>query len=490
MRLVPAILVGSALVLVTSARAGAAPPTGALNDPSLSLPSIGQVIDVILLRQYNTRVVVIGTTLLGLAAGTIGAFMLLRKRSLMGDALSHATLPGIGLAFIFSAAAGGTGKSLPLLLLGATVTGVLGVLAVLGIRHFSRLKEDAALGIVLSVFFGAGVAVLGVVQKMGTGSAAGLESFIYGKTASMLSSDAWMIAIAAAGVAVVCALLFKEFTLLCFDSAYAKSEGWPVFLLDLIMMALVVAVTVIGLQAVGLILVIALLIIPAAAARFWTERLVQMVVISALIGAWAGSIGAAVSALQPGLPAGAIIVVVAAMMFLLSMFLGAARGVLPRWVQQMKLGRTVGRQNLLRAIFEWSERSGKDARLEGPRIKDLLPERAWSAAELKRNLSRAERDGIVYEVADGSWRMTETGWGDAARTVRNHRLWEAYLIHHADIAPSHVDRDADLIEHVLGRDMVTKLESLIADRAPGLAVPPSPHAIGVKAHQTAADPRG
>jgi manganese/zinc/iron transport system permease protein len=253
------------------------------------------------------------------------------------------------------------------------------------------------------------------------------------------------------------------------------------------MMALVVAVTVIGLQAVGLILIIALLIIPAAAARFWTERLAPMVLISALIGAWAGSIGAAVSALQPGLPAGAIIVVVAAVMFLLSMFFGAARGVAPRWVQHVRLSRTVARQNLLRAIFEWSEGSGKDPRLAGPSIEQLLQERAWGMAELKRILARAERDGVVYEVADGTWRMTETGWGDAARTVRNHRLWEAYLIHHADIAPSHVDRDADLIEHVLGRAMVTKLESLIADRAPGLSVPPSPHVIGMKEPQAAAD---
>ncbi|MEO6436375.1 MAG: iron chelate uptake ABC transporter family permease subunit [Tepidisphaeraceae bacterium] len=367
-----------------------------------------------------------------------------------------------------------------MLLLGATITGVLGVLAVLGIRHFSRLKEDAALGIVLSVFFGAGVAVLGVIQKMETGSAAGLESFIYGKTASMLASDAQLIAVAAAGVAAVCALLFKEFTLLCFDPAYAKSEGWPIFLLDLVMMALVVAVTVIGLQAVGLILIIALLIIPAAAARFWTERLLRMVLISAWIGALSGLVGAAISALQPKLPAGAIIVVAASGVFLFSMFFGAARGVVPRWAQHMQLARTVARQNLLRALYEWSETSGKNPRLEGAGLPMLLSERAWSMPELKRVLDRAERDGLVYEVADGTWRTTDLGWTDAARTVRNHRLWEAYLINYADIAPSHVDRDADQIEHVLGGDMVRKLESLIADQATGVVVPPSPHAIGGK----------
>ncbi|MEA2710370.1 MAG: manganese/zinc/iron transport system permease protein [Phycisphaerales bacterium] len=468
-----------------SASAFARPQAGgagqsSINDTSLNVPTRNEVARVIFLRDYNTRVVVLGTTLLGLAAGTIGAFMLLRKRALMGDALSHATLPGIGLAFIVAVRMGGDGKSLPVLLTGAVITGVLGVLAVLAIRNFTRLKEDAALGIVLSVFFGAGVAILGVIQKMGTGSAAGLESFIYGKTASMLSSDAWLIAGAAVVVIVACILMFKEFTLLCFDPAYAISEGWPVFMLDLIMMALVVAVTVIGLQAVGLILIIALLITPAAAARFWTERLSHMIVASALIGALSGWIGAAASALQPNLPAGAIIVVTAAFLFVLSMFLGSKRGVLRRLVAHRYLARNIARQNLLRAIFEWSEAAGKDPRLEGPSREEILLERSWSPAQLKRVLDRAERDELVYEVADGTWRVTDVGLTDAARTVRNHRLWEAYLINYADIAPSHVDRDADTIEHVLGRDIVSKLEALIAEQQPGLVVPPSPHLVGVK----------
>ena len=466
-----------ALALVFAACGLAPAQTETITDTSIDIPSRNEVLRVLLLRDYNTRVVIIGTTILGLAAGTIGSFMLLRKRALMGDALSHATLPGIGLAFIFAVAAGESGKYLPVLLTGAVITGVLGVLAVLGIRASSRLKEDAALGIVLSVFFGAGVAVLGVIQKMGTGSAAGLESFIYGKTASMLASDAQLIALAAAAVAIVCALLFKEFALLCFDEVYARSEGWPTFLIDLIMMALVVIVTVIGLQAVGLILIIALLIIPAAAARFWTNRLLVMVIASSVIGAISGMLGASLSALIPRLPAGAIIVVVASALFLISMFFGTVRGVVPRWINHVQLQRRIERQNLMRAIFEWSETSGKDSRAHGISREELLLERAWTPAQLQRILDRAERDGLIYEVADGTWRTTEPGWSDAARTVRNHRLWETYLINYADIAPSHVDRDADQIEHVLGQEMVAKLEALLAAARPEPIVPASPHLL-------------
>jgi manganese/zinc/iron transport system permease protein len=472
-----------AAVLIPTLLLSFAPPVFAqrgesITDTSFSAPTAEQVFRVLSLRDYNTRVVVLGTTLLGLAAGIIGAFMLLRKRALMGDALSHATLPGIGLAFIIATLMGQSGKSLPVLLTGAVVTGVLGVLCIVVIRSFTRLKEDAALGIVLSVFFGAGVAVLGVVQKMGTGSAAGLESFIYGKTASMLASDATLIAVSAGTVALACAMLYKEFTLLCFDPAYAKSEGWPVVVLDLVMMTLVVAVTVIGLQAVGLILIIALLIIPAAAARFWTERLSTMVLSSALIGAVSGVIGAAISALAPRLPAGAIIVVVASAIFLFSMIFGQARGVLVRWAEQVRVSRKVARQHLLRALYEWAEENRANPTETGIGTKELLAERSWSAAKLRRTLASAERDGLLYEAPGGTYRATDDGWADAIRTVRNHRLWEAYLITHADIAPSHVDRDADQIEHVLGPKMIKKLEAVVASEHPEVLVPPSPHVLG------------
>jgi len=189
----------------------------------------------------------------------------------MGDALSHATLPGIGLAFVIANRMGADGKSLPILLCGATVTGLIGLGVVLILRHSTRLKEDTALGAVLSVFFGGGVALLGVIQQMREGHAAGLESFIYGKTASMGFRDVQLIAVAALGCMAACLLLFKELKLLCFDGQFAGSRGFPAVRLDVVLMGLVVTVCIVGLQAVGLILVIALLIIPAAAARFWTE---------------------------------------------------------------------------------------------------------------------------------------------------------------------------------------------------------------------------
>ena len=448
-------------------------------------PSAADVLRVLTLADYNTRVVVIGTTLLGLAAGVVGSFMLLRKRALLGDALSHATLPGIAIAFIAAEAFGASGKSLPVLLVGATVTGALGVGSVLLLRRYTRLKEDTALGVVLSVYFGAGVALLGIVQQMQTGSAAGLESFIYGKTASMVVSDAQLIGLAGLVVAVVCAVFYKEFKLLCFDPQYAAGQGWPVMLLDLMLMSLVVIVTVIGLQAVGLILVIALLIIPAAAARFWSDRMSRMTLISAGIGGASCAFGAALSAVLPRLPSGAMIVLVAFMIFILSMMFGPARGIVPRLLARRRLSRKVARQHLLRAMYEMTEEREPSLLVRttqdqvGARLttKELSQRRSWSTKQLESELKTAEEDDLVELSGDG-WRLTEEGVTLARRVTRNHRLWETYLITYADVAPSHVDRDADMVEHVLGPAMTRELEKILGRRDPDQqAELPSPHAM-------------
>ncbi len=248
----------------------------------------------------------------------------------------------------------------------------------------------------------------------------------------------------------------------------------PVWLLDLCLTGLVVIVTVIGLQAVGLILIVALLIIPAAAARFWTDHLPRMVVIAGLLGGLSGLVGAGLSAVVPRLPAGAVIVVVAAIAFVASMILGSSRGVLVRGLRQRRLHERVGQQNLLRALYEWFETDADRAGMPWP---ILLAERSWSAYGLRRLLRHAKNAGWIHRGADRGYFLSEPGRDEAQRVVRNHRLWELYLITHADIAPSHVDRDADQLEHVLGRPMVEKLEALLAQDHPHLVIPPSPHPL-------------
>lgn len=438
-------------------------------------------LDVLLLKHYNTRLVMLSTALLGAAAGLVGSFLLLRKRSLIGDALSHAALPGIGLMFIVMVMAGGSGKTLGGLLAGAAVTGVLGVGMVLAIRNTTPLKDDTAMGIVLSVFFGIGVALLGMIQDMPQASAAGLETFIYGKTASMVQQDLALIAVSAFAAVIFVVLFYKEFTLLSFDEQYASSQGWPVLLLEFLLMALVCLVTVVGLQAVGLILIIALLITPAAAARFWTHRMGTMLWLAGIIGAISGWLGAGFSALFPRMPAGAVIVLVAAAVFVFSMIFGSARGVLRRLVTAARLRKKVGRQHLLRAAFELMEADavamGQAVRNTPVPLARLEKHRSWHPAEVRKLLKIARREDHLEPAESGLVRLSEAGYGEAQRITRNHRLWELYLIEHADVAPWHVDRDADLVEHILGADLVHKLEDVLARREVREAVPPSPHVL-------------
>lgn len=467
------------LVLLASAARLAAQDSA----PGVDWPTFVEVWEVATLHRYNTRLVVVSTALLGVAAGLVGSFLLLRKRSLMGDTLSHATLPGIGIAFMIMVAAGGSGKSLPGLLAGAAVSGVLGLLLMLAIRNTTRLRDDVAMGLVLSVFFGAGVAVLGVVQSIPQASAAGLESFIYGKTASMVMADFYLIAAAGTLITLCCVVLAKEFTLLCFDEDFASSQGWPVLVLDVVLLAVVTAVTVIGLQAVGLILVIAFLITPPTAARFWTDNLPKMSLLSAVFGGVSGWLGASMSALLARLPAGAVIVLAAAAVFLFSMIFAPARGVLPRWLRHRRLRRKVNRQHLLRAAYEILETA---ARVREPRepvvnapfdTSELLSKRTWSARELRRILRAESAMGHIDLLGDGRLRLAEEGFGEASRITRNHRLWELYLVTHADIAPSHVDRDADMVEHVLEADLVRQLEEELRARDSWTPVPESLHEI-------------
>jgi manganese/zinc/iron transport system permease protein len=431
-------------------------------------------------ENYNTLVVLAGVSALGLASGVVGCFMLLRKRALMADALSHATLPGIGLAFMVMVAMGHSGKSLPGLLLGATVTGVLGALVVLLLRNLTRLKEDASLGIVLSVFFGAGICLMGWIQKMKEGHAAGLESFIYGKTASMVAQDAWLIAGAGGVCVAVCLLFFKEFRLICFDTGFARSQGWPVTFIDATLMALTILVVVIGLQAVGLILVIALLIIPPAAARFWTDRLDKMLLISGSLGLASGVTGAMISAQHPKLPSGAVIVLVAIGLFVVSMMLAPNRGVIARVYRHRRLTSRIARQQFLRTLFELTEELSPADATGGAGVRvpvaRLQSRRSWTQAQLTQLIKQGISEGTLAPTSDGTAQLSHAGMIEAARHTRNHRLWEIYLITHADIAPSHVDRDAHAVEHVLGEEMVAQLEALVP-AMPAREVPASPHGL-------------
>ena len=424
---------------------------------------------VLSLADYNTRIVVFGTTILGAAAGLIGTFTYLRKRAMVSDALAHATLPGIALAFLVV----GQKQMVPLLI-GGALAGTLGVLCVMGLRRIPRIREDAAIGIVLSVFFGIGLILKSAATQLNMGDQAGLDRFIYGTTAGLIAQDAWLISVTAALILISVLLLFKEFRLLCFDAAFAVTLGRRVQLLDLIMMALVVITTVVGLQAVGLILVIALLIIPAAAARFWTDDLPTMTWLSVEFGAASGFLGALISGSFVNLPAGAVIVICAGVLFFFSMAFAPTRGVVFAWWRRYSLRQRIGRQHILRALAEHEEQTAVGTPLHIDALQRL---RSWRSVDLRGHLQRSRAEGELSIDPNGFIRLTPAGRHHATRLLRNHRLWELYLIRYADVAPSHVDRDADQVEHVLPPTITAELERMLSQRERDM--PASPHPLEV-----------
>ena len=379
---------------------------------------------------YNATLVTIGAALLGMAAGVGGTFLFLRKRALVSDAISHATLPGVGLAFIAMVALGGDGRSLIGLLTGAAISAGLGLLCVSWLSTRTRLNEDAAIGAVLSVFFGFGIVLLTVIQTMSAGRQAGLEGFLLGSTAGMLRSDAGVIAVSAALTLALVLLLRRPLTLASFDPDFATATGQNVARTDLAMMGLVLAVTVVGLKIVGLIMIVALLIIPPVTARFWTDRTDHVIVISGALGGIAAYVGAALSAALPDLPTGPIIVLVGFALFALSLLCAPRRGLAAALLHHRRFQQKVHlRQGLL-------------ALAQGQPIYERLTQRLLQ----KGGLTRA--DGVATPLGEARAAAAlrdETRW----QQIRQDPDWEAAAAHYDGLTE---------IASVLTADQITEVD--------------------------------
>ncbi len=284
-----------------------------------------------LLSDYTLRNVALGSALLGIVSGVLGCFAVLRRQGLLGDALAHAALPGICIAYLL------TGSKAPIvLLLGAAASGWLGTLAILQIVKQTRIKEDAALGIVLSVFFATGIVLLTFIARTGHASQAGLDKFLFGQAAALIEEHVITMAILGGLALLVVALLYKEFKALAFDAAFAQSIGLNTNLLSVLLTSLIVVAVVIGLQTVGVVLMAAMLVGPAVAARQWTNRLSVMIGLSALFGALSGVSGAFISISQKNIPTGPMIILSLTLIVLVSLFFAPARGLVWEWLQRRR----------------------------------------------------------------------------------------------------------------------------------------------------------
>jgi len=405
------------------------------------------------LTDANVRIVVAGSVLLGAIAGAFGCFTFLQKRSLIGDAIAHSTLPGVAFAFLILGE-----KQLHWLLLGAAISGWLGALAFNAIVRYSKLKLDAALGIVLSVFFGLGIIMLTFIQKSGAGAQSGLDKFLFGQAAAIGRADVLILAIS--GVVMLLALLalYGRLKLLTFDSGFAASLGINVGLLQFILTTLLVVTVTIGLQAVGVVLMSAILIIPAAAARQWTDKLSKMILLSALFGMISGILGAYISFLKPHFPTGPWIVIVAALIFSLSILFAPQRGLVSRLRRHLHNRRSMTQDHILKVLFK----AGMDSRSWKEFTPRMQIAQMWSftKGELGRGLRKLVAKGQLKKEGN-MYRLTESGVNAGARVTRLHRLWEVYLARYLELPQDHVHRDAEEMEHIITPEVEKKLEEML-----------------------------
>jgi len=407
--------------------------------------------------------VLAGTMLLGVSGGVIGTFALLRGRSLLGDVLAHAALPGVCLSFMLT----GSKEIIPLLV-GAALAGVFATRAIDAVVQHTKIKEDTAMGVVLTVFFGVGVVLLTTIQHSGAGNQSGLDDFLFGQAAALVRSDVAVMAAVAFVLVATVLLFYKEFKVLCFDRGFGTGVGLPMRLVDGLLAALLVMAIVIGLQAVGVVLMAALLITPGIAARYWTERLGVMLLLAGVFGGLSGVAGTLVSTLGVRLPTGPLVVLSATVLFTVSLLFAPSRGLLAKLVRFVKLKRKVAAENFLRDIYELYELmvdrpSVADERLlaRGIPLEALAAKSRRGAHETRRLARRLQAKGLIRIDAhepEPTCSLTQAGIEAAWNVVHRHRLWEMFLMHEADLKADHVDRDADDIEHFLTPEMVEALE--------------------------------
>lgn len=410
------------------------------------------------LWQYNTLVVLAGTTLLGAGAGLVGSFSVLRGRALLGDVLAHAALPGLCLAFLILRR-----RSLSVMLLGALISGLISVVLMTFLRRNTRIKDDAAMGVVRSVLFGLGIVLISIIQNTVTeGSKAGLDSYILGKTAGMLRDDVLLIGGVSAAALVVIMLLYKELRLTSFDPGFARVQGWPATALDLLQMGLVAVMTVVGLPAVGAVLVAAMLILPSATMRFWTDRFSTLLLGSALLGAAIGATGTLYSAQFSHYPAGPIIILAGTIFFLISMFCAPRRGLTARHFADRRFRSELKERKLLATLYELGETSRDLTVPQSTRA--VFRTLGWSDRLGSEIVTQAERFGLIERrpsagTTDVLLRLTREGRRIAAHGVRGERLWSAYLDEFPEQAAAQVDLSEADVDRFVPPEVLERLAS-------------------------------
>ncbi len=389
--------------------------------------------------------VLLGTIILGFTCGIVGVLVVLSKKALIVDAVSHSILPGICIGFMISGV-----KNPVYLISGGMATGAGAVFLVDWFSRVSRIKKDAAIAITLSILFSLGVILLNL--NSGNSNQSGLSDFLFGNTATIVKSDLYVFAVMCAIALAIIPVFYQHFKIALFDSGFAKTIGINEKVIQGLISGLIIISTAIGIQTVGIILMSALIITPASSSFFWTNNFKKSIILSGSFAAISGILGVLVSYLTE-MPTGPWIVVILSIIAILSAFF-SKKGLITKKLRAFRNERKMISDNVLKALYKLGERENQIEK--GRTIKEILNNRAFANRDLTKGLKTLKGNGLIIE-AGGIWTLTEKGITEAKRIIRSHRLWELYMEKFMQIQSDHVHESAETIEHIMTPELEAEL---------------------------------
>lgn len=399
-------------------------------------------------QDANITNVLFGTLILGFTCGIVGVLVVLNKKALIVDAVSHSILPGICVGFMLS------GVKNPIYLIpGGMVAGTLAVFLVDWISKVSRIKKDAAIAITLSVLFSVGVILLNIIQHSGNSNQSGLSDFLFGKAATIIRSDLYVFGAMCAIVLVIVPLFYQHFKIALFDSGFAKTIGLNGKLIQGLISGLIIISTAIGIQTVGIILMSALIITPASSAFFWTNNFKKSILLSGIFAAISSLLGVYISYISPNMPTGPWIIVMLSTIAILSAFF-SKKGIITKRIKAFDNTKKMVSDNVLKIVFKLGEKQNQID--QGKSIEEIKNFRPITTKELKKGLRILKSKGFILE-AGFIWILTESGIAEAKRIIRIHRLWELYMEKFMQIQSDHVHESAESIEHIITPELEAEL---------------------------------
>lgn len=404
----------------------------------------------------------LGAIFLGISCGLLGSFLVVRRLSLLGDTLSHSVLPGIALGFLVA-----SGRNMPLLLLGALLAGLLSVWLVSLLKHTTKLKEDALLGLVLTGFYSLGAVLFTWIQQLPLSGKGGLNAFLFGQAAALNPNDLWWLGSLTLITVLFVVLFYKELLVTAFDPVFAKVSGFPPAVVYPLLMTFVAIAVVIALEKVGIVLVSALLILPPVTARLHTHYFPRLLLLSVVVATLSAISGVLISVSTPRLALGPLIVLSAASLLVLSLLFSQRYGLIQRMLKKSLRRQRIRRENTLKWVYQ----AGESLQTERPVLSlGQVANRAnRSIDQVERALETLQRHKLIHWeetphktfAGQRSLSLTGPGWKEAQRIIRNHRLWELYLTNRAAFLTDHVHESAEAMEHELPDEIVERLSEIL-----------------------------